>query len=244
MTSSSENIFRVTDHLCGEIPGEFSSQRPVPRSFDVFFDLRLNKRLSKQLWGWWFETPSSSLWRRCNGWWKQSIPENGVYIMAADVYALGLCVFVEINFPTHCGLATHKNKCQWMAWGFISTKPLPKSIPIHCHLWISPLEMNLSEVDYLNYKVSFHEGIFEITSENMGHFVTPQYVIYVINCHFGQIKFRESFWFILFPPETHSRSYNAKETMNETWLTIICNEHCTCCWPRTCRCWAINSPLF
>ena len=27
--------------------GEFSSQRPVTRSFAVFFDLRLNKRLSK-----------------------------------------------------------------------------------------------------------------------------------------------------------------------------------------------------
>ena len=26
-------------------------QRPVTRSFDVFFDLRLNKRLSKQSWG-------------------------------------------------------------------------------------------------------------------------------------------------------------------------------------------------
>ena len=31
-----------------------------------FFDLRLNKRLSKQSWGWWFETPSRSLWRHCN----------------------------------------------------------------------------------------------------------------------------------------------------------------------------------
>ena len=31
----------------------------------VFFDLRLNKRLSKQPWGWWFETPSWSLWRQC-----------------------------------------------------------------------------------------------------------------------------------------------------------------------------------
>ena len=29
-------------------------------------DLRLNKRLSKQPWGWWFETPSWSLWRQCN----------------------------------------------------------------------------------------------------------------------------------------------------------------------------------
>ena len=42
--------------------GEFPAQRPVTRSFDVFFDLRLNKRLSKQSRGWWFETPSRSLW--------------------------------------------------------------------------------------------------------------------------------------------------------------------------------------
>ena len=33
------------------------TQRPVTQSFDVFFGLRLNKRLSKQSWGWWFETP-------------------------------------------------------------------------------------------------------------------------------------------------------------------------------------------
>ena len=48
------------------VPGEFPAQRPVTRSFDVFFDLRLNKRLSKQSWGWWFETQSGSLWRHCN----------------------------------------------------------------------------------------------------------------------------------------------------------------------------------
>ena len=33
------------------VPGEFTAQRPVTRSFDVFLDLRLNKRLSKQSWG-------------------------------------------------------------------------------------------------------------------------------------------------------------------------------------------------
>ena len=68
MTSSNGNIFRVTGPLCGEFtgPGEFPTQRPVTRTFDVFFDLRLNKRLSKQAWGWWFETLSWSLWRHCN----------------------------------------------------------------------------------------------------------------------------------------------------------------------------------
>ena len=47
------------------VTGEFPSQRPVTQSFDVSFGLRLNKRLSKQSWGWWFETPSCSLWRHC-----------------------------------------------------------------------------------------------------------------------------------------------------------------------------------
>ena len=37
------------------------------RSFDVFFDLHPNKRLSKQCWGWWFETQSCPLWRHRYG---------------------------------------------------------------------------------------------------------------------------------------------------------------------------------
>ena len=49
------------------VTGEFPSQRPVTRSFDVSFHLRLNKRLRKQPWGWWFGTPSCPLWRHSNG---------------------------------------------------------------------------------------------------------------------------------------------------------------------------------
>ena len=56
-----------------------TAQRPVTRSFNVFSDLRLNKRLSKQSWGWWFETLSRPLWRHCNvkpeyPWRAMSIP--------------------------------------------------------------------------------------------------------------------------------------------------------------------------
>ena len=47
------------------VTGEFPVQRPATRSFDVFFDLHLNKR-SKQWWGWWCETPSRPLWSPCN----------------------------------------------------------------------------------------------------------------------------------------------------------------------------------
>ena len=49
------------------VTGEFPAQRLVTRSFDVIFDLHLNKMLSKQSWCWWFEAPSHPLWRRCNG---------------------------------------------------------------------------------------------------------------------------------------------------------------------------------
>ena len=48
------------------VPGEFPTQRPVTRSFDVYFDLRLNKRFCKQSWGWWFETLLCPLWRHNN----------------------------------------------------------------------------------------------------------------------------------------------------------------------------------
>ena len=63
------------------VPGEFPSQRPVTRSFDVFLDLRLNKRLSKQPWSWWFETPPWSLWRQCNA----LVQHVGLLLMMLDV---------------------------------------------------------------------------------------------------------------------------------------------------------------
>ena len=68
MPSSNGNICRVTGPLCVEFtdPGEFPAQRPVTRNFDAFFDLRPNKRLSKQRWGCWFDTSSIPLWRHCN----------------------------------------------------------------------------------------------------------------------------------------------------------------------------------
>ena len=41
--------FSVLLALCAgnsPVPGEFPAQRPVTRSFDVFFDLRLDKRVN------------------------------------------------------------------------------------------------------------------------------------------------------------------------------------------------------
>ena len=63
-----ETFSALLDFCAGNspVPGEFSSQRPVTRSFGVFFDLCLNKQVSKHSGGWWFETPSLLLWRHCN----------------------------------------------------------------------------------------------------------------------------------------------------------------------------------
>ena len=86
------------------VPGEFPTQRPVTRSFDVFFDLRLNKRLSTQLWGWWFETLTRSLWRHCNAF-LQNTHNN--YPVPMFISRIG----------THLKKQQHRNKwqfhCMW-----------------------------------------------------------------------------------------------------------------------------------
>ena len=120
MTSSNGNIFRVTGPLCGEFtgPGEFPTQRPVTRSFDVFFDLRPNKKLSKQPWGWWFETQSWLLWRHCNdvGW---------IYPWCCGEYQ---------SMP-NCNRAEQSLNCLKNAWYMLLKRsPLPGLISFH---WVS-----------------------------------------------------------------------------------------------------------
>ena len=74
--------FSVLLALCAAtspITGEFPSKRPVTQSFDVLFNLHLNKRLSKQSDGRWFETPSRSLWRHCNGLFIPNLYKSRIY---------------------------------------------------------------------------------------------------------------------------------------------------------------------
>ena len=70
--------FATLQVLCAgssPVTGGFPAQRPVTWSFDVFFDLRLNKLLSKQLWGWWFETLLCPSWSRSNESWVSAVLE-------------------------------------------------------------------------------------------------------------------------------------------------------------------------
>ena len=71
------------------VTDEFPAKGSVTRSFDVFFDLRLNNRLSKHSRRWLFERPSRSLWRRCDGTVKSIYRKNEmryeINAIAADI---------------------------------------------------------------------------------------------------------------------------------------------------------------
>ena len=83
-----ETFFALLAFCAGNSPinGEFLVQRPVTRSFDVFFDLHLNKRLSKQPKRWWFETPLRPLWRNCN-----------VFVSSRMTFIIDICWYLILN---------------------------------------------------------------------------------------------------------------------------------------------------
>ena len=92
------------------ITGEFPAQRPVTRSFDVFFYLHLNKRLSKQSWGWWFETPSRPLWRHSNG-----------TFLAVDITTTSM---YSMSRYFYLGYST--NTCSWSSTHIFPANRMPR----------------------------------------------------------------------------------------------------------------------
>ena len=76
------------------VPVEFAAQKPVTRSFD----LRLNKRVSKQPRGWWFETLSRSSWRHRNDLFAMEfmgicyVSDAWFNVVALDIYRMQKCV--------------------------------------------------------------------------------------------------------------------------------------------------------
>ena len=89
--------------------GGFPSHRPVTWSCDVFFGLRLIKRLSNQSRRRWFEMPSCSLlWRYCDA-------EFGILIIAYCRYAIKVKVHYIIHkwFTATLRRATRVYKVEW-----------------------------------------------------------------------------------------------------------------------------------
>ena len=103
-----ETFFALRALCAGNSPvtSEFPSQRPMMRSFDIFFDLRLSKMLCKQLRCRWFEMPLCSLWCHCNG---------GV-----------CCDFHGDNWLKYgeCTVQLHSNIALWWPWHHKNPHPL------------------------------------------------------------------------------------------------------------------------
>ena len=96
MASANGSIFHVNGLCVGNSPvtGEFPVQRPVTRSFDVVFFCARNTRLSKQLAGWWFQTPSRS-WRHCNG--IQDRPFRRRTMILKACFSISCCWYVSFE---------------------------------------------------------------------------------------------------------------------------------------------------
>ena len=99
------------------VTGQFPAQWPVTRSFDVFLDVHLNTPLSKQSWCWWFVTPSSPLWRHCNG---------NLWIMLCasliNVHPVVACLLSDFRYILPCRL--------WL--------PVKNNEPLHLLLKLLP----------------------------------------------------------------------------------------------------------
>ena len=107
------NISHIIGPLCEEFtsPREFPAQRPVTRSFDVFFHLRPNKRLSKHSWGWWFETLSRSLWHHCNDRYTFYFPHVTASQIVSNVYLLLIWTSCWTNRWVAEGIRRHDVQC-------------------------------------------------------------------------------------------------------------------------------------
>ena len=138
------------------VNGEFPTQRPATRSFDVYFDLRPNKRLSKHTW---FETPSlplcrhrngdciQSLYRTCYFQWRNITEINQSHEEAfMSKYILYIYIYIYIYViwrPASTGLHLLVSSCRMQAvliWIYVVIMACPKRITNqvfwnHLRLW-------------------------------------------------------------------------------------------------------------
>ena len=123
MTSSNGNISALPA-ICADnspVTGEFPAHWPVTWSFDVFFDLRLNKRLSKQSWGRWLRRHRAHYdviimhWMRkgfgdevatshwLNKWWPSSVTHifgTSVHELRHGDLMMHICINVLVKYQT------------------------------------------------------------------------------------------------------------------------------------------------
>ena len=121
--------FSASLAICAVNCGEFPTQRPVTRSFDVFLDLRLNKRLSKQSCGWWFETLSCPLWRHRNESCQVALRSRQTTFQRS----------VTIWWPT-----SHISYAVTFQWSIIYSRGQPSHVKKKLELWALTVSLRLA----------------------------------------------------------------------------------------------------
>ena len=87
--------------------GQFLSQRPVTRNFDVFFVPRLTKRLSKHWRRRRFETRSGSLWRHCKVFYLEYYHQ----VQESDIGKHSMVSFIIDGTFVQCNLIKIRKQC-------------------------------------------------------------------------------------------------------------------------------------
>ena len=140
MTSPNGIIFRITGRLCGEFTGhgEFPSHRLVTWSLDIFFDLRLNKRLSKQSKYRWSETPSRSLWRHRS---------EEIFLTSSNPYIDGLVQGCSISIANRNALGIQ----QFYTKPSIYDTRNPNKMCTACWIFFSGSSREFSEIRFASF---------------------------------------------------------------------------------------------
>ena len=166
-------------HYTDLVMGEFPAQRPVTRSFDVFFDLRLNKRLSKQSWGWWFEMLSNPLWRHSNEIYKRNFGychKQRCWKVGVDEVTTGEgkchsdagCVLTSPRFnATGNALRTtrghlHNIRELWFTRFIRNDVVLVKDQRWPCMDWCSVFKSTVISIQYIKYTMILHTSLQKV----------------------------------------------------------------------------------
>ena len=132
-------------------PANSPHKVPATQSFDVFFDLRLINRLSKQWWGWWFETPLLTLWRHCNLYSSQLLHRHWASVTTAHCQC---CSPERYGYNCHGKPTKPKQSVNhvYNSWNVLNSenKTKPSIISIHCLLDKTNYIHHATSWDYLS----------------------------------------------------------------------------------------------
>ena len=159
------------------VTGEFPTQRPVTRSFGVFFELRLNKQLNKQSRGWWFETLSRSSLRHCNGSYNTRCDKQVLRPYGRMPFPESRVTFCQFDPHTNILLKLRNSKCSIQQNAFGIELSYAKRPPLCSELnKLKKSSVELKGVISTHFTIFLHEAFFHV-------FIYVHVIVLLIMCH-------------------------------------------------------------